>query len=140
MKNNKKPEDKYRLYVIVANDIQDMTPGKAEAHSGHAASSCAFCMGDDPRYRSWCGLRGFGTQINLDARSSDFPKIEDSCLSSGAPYGFVDDPSYPIRSPLSLLGIGDKAQYVPKRTAMWVMVDMNDDHQLSVVRDYRTKP
>jgi hypothetical protein len=105
----------YILYVIVRNDLASMNPGKAEAHSGHAAS--AFLYDAFVKHKkssslykmakSWAGKRGFGTQINLDGsiddiettvtylESNDFITIPSSSNNAIVFYDYIIDKTYP---------------------------------------------
>ena len=64
------------LYVLV-RPLDSMNPGKAQAHSGHAAS--AFCkhawknQESVGSYKDWlhCTPQGFGTQINLAVKNDE---------------------------------------------------------------------
>ena len=100
------------LYVIVRNDLESMNPGKAEAHSGHAA--CQFMyenvvqklegnIGVNDIVKVWMKAgNGFGTQINLDGSFEDICSIEDyleNLICWGGKdvilYKEVLDPTYP---------------------------------------------
>lgn len=90
----------YILYVVVNTDLESMTPGKAQAHSGHAASRFAYTVSAQDRTRepflSYFDLRGFGTQINLKAKNSFLDDIEYIINHNVVNYfGQVVDPTYP---------------------------------------------
>lgn len=97
----------YVLYVVVNNELKSMNPGKAQAHSGHAASQLAFEILTKPHhsfrnvYLAWADNRGFGTQMNLRPKKGvTFSNVLDYALD---PYAFsvhhvgaVIDPTYPF--------------------------------------------
>lgn len=95
------------LYVFVRTDMPSMTPGKAQAHSGHAANAFVhkhvverlkYNLTLDPKVVKWMNSteQGFGTQINL---KGDWDKVVSiharvhkfSAIITGA----VTDPTYP---------------------------------------------
>jgi hypothetical protein len=91
----------YYLYVVVNTDLESMNPGKAQAHSGHAASKFACehyaeaVEGIMP-FAAYFDLRGFGTQINLKAKNSfleDTESLIDHIYIRHM--GVVEDPTYP---------------------------------------------
>lgn len=91
----------YKFYVIV-NNLSSMNPGKAMAHSGHAATllyhniTTYGSVSDKEILAEWCGDIGFGTQINL-THKTDYSRT--SNLMSKLPFQFpsirVVDPTYP---------------------------------------------
>jgi len=94
------------LYVFVRTDMNSMTPGKAQAHSGHAAN--AFVQrnviepmkhGDDinPLVQEWMSAtsQGFGTQINLKAPWAAVVDAVNQAEQMGFAQGVVIDPTYP---------------------------------------------
>lgn len=98
----------YVLYVIV-RQFPSMNPGKAEAHSGHAASHFMYHHGRDPRVKVWAEeADGFGTQINLSDTYThpsnmvpgkllfDFDKSAERARGMGYIAGIVVDPEYPF--------------------------------------------
>lgn len=95
----------YVLYVVVNNELKSMNPGKAQAHSGHAASQLAFAILDDPNhsfrpvYRAWADNRGFGTQMNLRPKKGvKFQEVFDLAffMPRNVHYsGVIIDPTYP---------------------------------------------
>jgi hypothetical protein len=89
------------LYVVVNTDLESMNPGKAQAHSGHAASKFAFEHYSDAidgiqPFARYFGICGFGTQINLKAKNSfsiDTEGLIDDMYIRHM--GIVEDPTYP---------------------------------------------
>lgn len=112
------------LYVFVRTDLPSMNPGKAQAHSAHAANcfintaiiqsyqrplvnSKGLCYYDiDPLVLQWKNMtsQGFGTQINLKAPwelvkqtvefASEHPKNGISVFAE-----LILDPTYPYYVP-----------------------------------------
>lgn len=98
----------HRLYVFVNTDLPSMTPGKAMAHSGHAANAAVFRLRNTATgielLNDWEGDLGFGTQINLYAPWTD---VEDLVEASKSVYwcGLVNDPTYPYLASSELLNL-----------------------------------
>ena len=92
------------LYVFVRTDMPSMTPGKAQAHSGHAANAFVYKnfikanpQGIRPEIYSWIEAtpQGFGTQINLKASWKEVNELIDSVSQAGFIADYVIDPTYP---------------------------------------------
>ena len=94
------------LYVFVNTDLPSMNPGKAQAHSGHAANAFinkAFVQpsraSKEIRYdvQTWMSTTpfGFGTQINLKGDWHDVVNTVAACAEDGAIAELVIDPTYP---------------------------------------------
>ena len=105
--NGKTTVDIPILYVFVRTDMNSMTPGKAQAHSGHAANAFVF-----KNYISrlnaghkvpdavleWMTSTpfGFGTQINLKAPWDEVPGIVDRVNQDKSGVAeVIIDPTYP---------------------------------------------
>lgn len=93
------------LYVFV-REMASMNPGKAQAHSGHAANAFAHdnivkpLMANiqlNPDVTTWMNStpQGFGTQINLRGNWPDVIDAVNSAHILNAPAEFVTDPTYP---------------------------------------------
>lgn len=95
--------DAYPVLYVIVRPLQSMNGGKAQAHSGHAASQFVFCgMNDNSKpegFVEWCGALGFGTQINLKARNDEhffaFADAFAGYLNDTVYSGVVIDPTYP---------------------------------------------
>ena len=107
---------RHTLYVFVRTELPSMTPGKAQAHSGHAASLFArdcqdpggLWTADHTRrlYAEWEGDRGFGTQINLQATWDEIEELITD--DNGAMLAnIVIDPTYPYMVDLEMLDLID---------------------------------
>lgn len=98
------------LYVFVRTDLASMSPGKAQAHSGHAANAFIhkhvvqpMRVGKDvrPSVLEWMAATpyGFGTQINLKAGWDDVVNTVAAWSETGGMAGniaeLVIDPTYP---------------------------------------------
>lgn len=96
------------LYVFVRTDLPSMTPGKAQAHSGHAAN--AFInehyikqlnrgVGISDAVLEWMAATpfGFGTQINLKAPWDEVLGIVNDVNQDGdgITADVIVDPTYP---------------------------------------------
>lgn len=91
------------LYVFVRSELQSMTPGKAQAHSGHAANAFVFHhyirqQEPDPAVGAWLNNnQGFGTQINLIGTWDQVTNAVKQAKYFGFAADIVRDPSYPYR-------------------------------------------
>lgn len=92
------------LYVFVRTDMNSMTPGKAQAHSGHAANAFVYknhikpSKPIHPDVSEWMSQtdQGFGTQINLKAPWDEVIRLVARINEEGAGVGeIVVDPTYP---------------------------------------------
>lgn len=94
------------LYVFVNTDLPSMNPGKAQAHSGHAANAFVnkavlqpFRANKDVRQaaKEWIATTpfGFGTQINLKGEWSDVINTVAAWCEAGGIGELVIDPTYP---------------------------------------------
>jgi len=94
------------LYVFVRTDLPSMNPGKAQAHSGHAAN--AFINENAIKHlRAGNGIRpivaewmmatpfGFGTQINLKGDWVDVVETVAAWCEQGGKGELIADPIYP---------------------------------------------
>jgi exo-beta-1,3-glucanase (GH17 family) len=95
--------DYLALYVFVRTDLQSMTPGKAQAHSGHAANHFVYNHYINSKdverkadIESWMKqANGFGTQINLKGSWQEVMQSVDEADTDGFITGIVIDPTYP---------------------------------------------
>jgi hypothetical protein len=96
------------LYVFVRTDLPSMTPGKAQAHSGHAANAFInehyikrlnLGNGICDSVREWMASTpfGFGTQINLKAPWDEVLGIVEAVNrdGDGIAADVIVDPTYP---------------------------------------------
>lgn len=106
------------LYVIVRTNLESMNPGKAQAHSGHAANAFVFnhlLEGEDETVREaineWMGDRGFGTQFNLKAADwDDVYVLEEWADSNDYPNAMIVDPTYPFEVTEEIFNLLDRDQ------------------------------
>jgi hypothetical protein len=101
-------EDNYPvLYVFVNTDLPSMNPGKAQAHSGHAANAFInktvvqpLRSGNKPISQcvnEWMAATpfGFGTQINLKGKWNEVINTVADWCEAGGVGELVIDPTYP---------------------------------------------
>ena len=111
------------LYVFVNTDLPSMTPGKAQAHSGHAANAFIHQAVIKPMrsgvtelwgpVSEWMGQTpfGFGTQINLKAPWSEVvdlvEELDDEFLSAKKRVmaEIIIDPTYPYIVDKEVVGL-----------------------------------
>lgn len=95
--------DAYPVLYVMVRPLNSMNGGKAQAHSGHAASQFVWMMSQMTEhssyeaYKAWAGKLGFGTQINLAAGSDErFFKFANAFnIDLDIVSGVVIDPTYP---------------------------------------------
>lgn len=94
------------LYVFVNTDLPSMTPGKAQAHSGHAATAFLYHNVVKPQrinastipvVSEWMAATpwGFGTQINLKGPWHDVVNTLADYCEAGGLGELITDPTYP---------------------------------------------
>lgn len=97
-------EDPLILYVFVRTDLPSMNPGKAMAHSSHAANAFTFChwinapsSQKNPLVFKWMEqtVQGFGTQINLKAPWNEVTTLIQDLSKQGFIADVIQDPTYP---------------------------------------------
>jgi peptidyl-tRNA hydrolase len=93
-----------KLYILVRDDIDSLTPGKAMAQCAHAANLCERLIARSKNkvakaaWKEWEGNRGFGTTIVLNGGSIfDIEHFLDETLPQENINGVVEDPTYPVR-------------------------------------------
>lgn len=107
------------LYVFVRTDMPSMTPGKAQAHSGHAANAfvfknyiCRINAGNKvpDAVLEWMAQTpfGFGTQINLKGNWEDVVKAAAQVQEDKKGVcELVTDPTYPYIVDSEIAGLID---------------------------------
>lgn len=94
----------HRLYIIIRNDLQSLTPGKAMAQAAHAANEFIHYYGQlEAVHEDWCGNnpwmeceRPFGTTIVLTADIDNLDNVMNIAEAKKIPHGEVYDPTYPF--------------------------------------------
>ena len=97
------------LYVFVRTELNSMNPGKAQAHSGHAANAFVYkhyihtqeCYSDITEWMDSCN-QGFGTQINLKAPWIQVLDAVAKAQAQGFKADFITDPTYPYEVDLEI--------------------------------------
>lgn len=119
------------LYIVMREDLWDLTPGKAMAQASHATSDFENYEADSsfyPLLSDWCEDRKFGTTVVLEATLSDFKQIQEvTCYN-----GVVTDPSYPYRNYYGKLFTRSTV------TCMWVFA--TTDEELEYMKQWRLHP
>lgn len=87
-----------RLYVLMRNDLQSMSAGRACAQANHAASVFEHRFGDQTRVQRWKKQTkdGFGTCIVLAASLEEIEAVLKK-INNTPIKGWVVDPDYVIR-------------------------------------------
>lgn len=112
-------DDPVIQYIIIRNDMDSMTPGRACAQAAHAANHCVKTLEsrDDMRdLREWETQTpsGFGTTIVLQANWHMMNLIRDALsMNETFPYDIVEDPEYHVQD-------GEVTHLLPVATCMWI--------------------
>lgn len=121
--SEKKSVDTPILYVFVRTDMSSMTPGKAQAHSGHAANAFVHQHVIKPMRKDkkllepvteWMSATpfGFGTQINLKAPWDEVVDLVARVAESDVGFAeIIIDPTYPYLVDSELLPLIDAAHH-----------------------------
>lgn len=111
------------LYVFVRTDLISMTPGKAQAHSGHAANAFVHQHVIKPMRKGkklfnpvseWMAATpfGFGTQINLKASWEDVERVVSNVDQSGVGFAeIIIDPTYPYLVDAEIMPLIDPSHH-----------------------------
>lgn len=104
-----------RLYIIMREDLWDMTPGKGMAQAAHAQAEFETYLRKNINilrevYFKWCEDRKFGVTLVLTAPKNEWMDIQYEVEH----YGYVVDPSYPWRNYYG------KTFTTSEETCMWV--------------------
>ena len=133
------------LYVLVRT-MDSMNPGKAEAHSGHAANAFVektivrpLLDGPDEMQVSDLAMewrtattQGFGTQINLYATFEQMKSVVELATRLGFDAEIVHDPEYPLFD-------GTICHHLPMDTAAYVFGDKNDPIFAALMNNFELK-
>jgi hypothetical protein len=103
----------YRLYILMRNDLQSMSPGRCMAQASHATSVLEHEFGEGskchrPDVREWKKQtkQGFGTCIVLAASKEKIEEIfSHKELKRWIVKGWVTDPDYVIRVSHEVAGL-----------------------------------
>lgn len=132
------------LYVIVRNDINSLSEGKKQAHSGHAASAFAYnaFYNDEPDslVQDWLDQsgRGFGTQINLDGGVDEMHSIYEYLLKNAGQdikWSDIVDETYPY-----FCHINKQVTFRAETTAMYVFGDKDNEHIIKALGNLKLAP
>lgn len=162
-------ENDYCLYVIVRTNLESMNPGKAQAHSGHAANAFIFkYFIDNPTdsdrdhdtreaVRQWMQQtdQGFGTQFNLKAANwvADIHMLDTWAWDNGYAHGMVTDPTYPFEVNEEVFHLLDHSKvevhsqrngkyicYRPENTAFYIFGQRSDRKLSDALRTFKRHP
>jgi len=108
------------LYILMRQDMDSLTSGKAMAQAAHAANQFveSFGNGLTPGYHDWKAMtdEGFGTTIVLAVfGETSLRYYLENALNLGHPAGMVLDPTYPVSD-------GDVMHLIPVNTCGYVFV------------------
>lgn len=96
----------YRLYILMRNDLDSMSHGRACAQASHAANVFSHDFGPGSKcyreeYKEWAKQtsQGFGTAIVLSASMSDINTIfKSGKFKQWIMKGLVVDPEYGVKT------------------------------------------
>ena len=127
----------YVLYIFVRTDLPSMNPGKAQAHSGHAANAFIYQTVIKPLRsgstelwgpaQEWMAQTpfGFGTQINLKAPWNEVDDLVTEVMNlPNVQAEVVVDPTYPYIVDSEIVELIDKKLHtvapIPLENGRWV--------------------
>lgn len=93
-------DNDYRLYILVRNDLQSLSSGRAIAQASHATSVFESCFGERSDVKDWKDQtdQAFGTTIVLSASKDKIDKLfSNHYIKRSLVKGWVTDPDYVIR-------------------------------------------
>ena len=127
-----------RLYVLMRNDLQSMSAGRACAQANHAASVFEHRFGDRPRVKQWKKQTkdGFGTCIVLTASLEQIEAILKK-IDTTPIKGWVVDPDYVIRVSREVAGLMHQ-NYDAKHCNFKFNYDFADENTVPVSREEKT--
>ena len=132
------------LYILMRNDLNSLTPGKAMAQSSHASNAFVKHIERHTQninaqsniktkdhdiirsFRDWefCTAQGFGTVLVLEAPMREIQPRVDMFKSMGYIADIVFDPTYPIVD-------GAIVHHIPIDTCAYVFVTDKDTDMIA---------
>ena len=125
---------KSTLYILMRNDMESMTPGKAAAQSAHAANAVKHHFMTKIKdkvaieeFSFWESQtsQGFGTTIVLGVTETQMKETIEF-LSKWYTSGIVHDPTYPVKD-------GNVMHLIPVDTCAYLFAPNRDDTLLRQV-------
>lgn len=109
----------YRLYILMRNDLDSMSSGRACAQASHAANAFAHDFGPGSKcyrqeFKDWANQtpQGFGTAIVLSASMDNINEIfKKGPFKRWIMKGLVVDPEYGVKTTWELFGLIPKKAY-----------------------------
>ena len=101
----------YRLYILMRNDLDSMSVGRAAAQASHASNAFIHKYGKRTDVQRWQKqtAQGFGTAIVL---SANINQIGDVLLEAKKhPHEAVEDPDYGMKTTWELFRLIDPSTY-----------------------------
>lgn len=127
----------YRLYILMRNDLDSMSHGRACAQASHAANVFAHDFGPGSKcyrkeYKDWAKQtpQGFGTAIVLSASMMNIDDIfKRGPFKRWIMKGLVVDPDYGVKTTWELFDL------IPKRAyTRWHSSDTNTTRSVTFFR------
>ena len=107
-------DDPVVQYIIVRNDLDSMTSGRAAAQAAHAANQCVYKSSTTTLLTEWeAEAETFGTTIVLQTDWQGIKLIENALMNTDLFFGVVRDPEYHLQD-------GDVTHLFPLDTCMWI--------------------
>lgn len=106
------PED-YRLYILMRNDLDSMSVGRAAAQASHASNAFIHKYGKRSDVKQWQKQtnQGFGTAIVLSANFDKISHVLSEINKETNPSDLVYDPDYGTTTTWELFNLLDKSLY-----------------------------
>jgi hypothetical protein len=103
----------YRLYILMRNDLDSMSHGRAAAQASHAANAFIHKYGKRSDVQRWQTqtTQGFGTAIVLSADELELDNVLTKAKSLKLPHEAVVDPDYGVKTTWELFKLLDTNKY-----------------------------
>lgn len=108
----------YRLYILMRNDLDSMSVGRAAAQASHASNAFIHKYGKRTDVQNWQKQtsQGFGTAIVLSAKLDQINDVllnikRGVLLTKQHPYDVVEDPDYGMKTTRELFNLLDTRKY-----------------------------
>ena len=118
----------YRLYILMRNDLQSMSPGRAMAQASHASNAFVIKFSYGINVKDWQRQtnQGFGTVIVLSSDLLTIKKLFTGPLRRHIIKDYVIDPEYGVTTSGELFELIPKNKYIS-----WVS---NNDNSVTFFR------
>lgn len=109
----------YRLYILMRNDLESMSYGRAAAQASHASNAFVYKYGKRTDVQRWQKqtAQGFGTAIVLSVDELELTNVLTEAKRLKLPHESVVDPDYGVKTTWELFKLLDTDKYTRYRSA-----------------------